>query len=315
VPEEGASEAKVPTLANFYIGVVELFAVLIPGAILSFLLIPWLPLDALPQAGKIVLTPTVRWVAFAIAAYGLGHFLFSLGALAMDPIYDLSYKDRSRSFRKRREAIYHELETSPEFGRLGFKRGTGDNALDWTLAILTFRLPGAFAQLDRLEADSKFLRSLVLILLFSSPLLQDKKATPAGILVTAYIVIAACLWALNVLSRLMEESDRRKAKERKRETEEERKMREAQEYSARLLISSVVVAFFVVALAVILFIFGYKSFMWYWLSSSVLAILAAVRFMQLRQKRTRLAYELLLVSLAAEGQNAPSGPRPASTGH
>jgi len=55
VPEEEASEAKVPTLANFWIGVVELFAVLVPGAILSFLLIPWLPLNAVPQGGKIIL--------------------------------------------------------------------------------------------------------------------------------------------------------------------------------------------------------------------------------------------------------------------
>jgi len=61
VPEEEASEAKVPTLANFWIGVVELFAVLVPGAILSFLLIPWLPLDAVPQGCKIVFSPTVRF--------------------------------------------------------------------------------------------------------------------------------------------------------------------------------------------------------------------------------------------------------------
>jgi hypothetical protein len=302
VAEEAAAEAKAPSLAGFYIGAVELFAVLVPGAILTFLLIPWLPLEDLPQTGRISFTPTVQWVAFAIAAYAVGHLLFSMGAVVMDPLYDLFFKNRSASFQKRRRMIYHELETRPEFkDTLRFQSGSGDNALDWTLAILSFRAPGSFARLDHLEADSKFLRSLVLVLLFSSPLLQDRKTTSTGILIAAFAVIAACLVGLIVMSELTKRSEvdkRTKEQEQKEQDAKEREEREAKEHKLRLGISFLFVALCVLLLGAVLDYFGYRLFLVYWLSSFAVAMLAAFRYMEIRQKRTRLAYELLLVSVA-----------------
>ena len=137
--EEGGKPG-LPNLAGFYIGVVDLFAILLPGAILAFLLIPCLPLADFPQS-KLASSAAVQWAAFSVAAYALGHLLFGLGGLVMDPLYGVFYKNGSKRLRMRREQAYTEL------GRLiGFKKGTGDNALDWTLAPI-LRLPWSRAHL------------------------------------------------------------------------------------------------------------------------------------------------------------------------
>jgi hypothetical protein len=155
MPEEG-SEKKLPILADFYVGVVELFAVMLPGVIFAFLLITCLPPDIYLPTGRIPLTGTAGWLAFAIGAYALGHVLFALAAFALDPVYHVVYKNRGEAFNELHKRVYIQLETLVEF-----KRDTGDDALDWTLAILSLRAPGAIAQLDHRDADSKFLRSLV----------------------------------------------------------------------------------------------------------------------------------------------------------
>src|SRR5581483_3287589 len=142
--------------------------------------------------------PAIGWIAFAIAAYAMGHVLFGVGAVTLDPLYDFLYKNSSGKFQLRRERAYSELERL-----VGFKKDSGDNALDWTTAILSLRTPGAFMQLDHIEADSKFLRNLVLTLVMSWPLLQLSRsnsmtAGAAGWLVSGTLAGQAVLgWFLS----------------------------------------------------------------------------------------------------------------------
>src|SRR5262252_8778470 len=75
--------------ADFFVGLVDFFAILLPAAMLAFVLYVGVRL-----AGATVprLTTPEGWIAFAafaLVAYVLGHFLFVIGSLCIDPLYDL----------------------------------------------------------------------------------------------------------------------------------------------------------------------------------------------------------------------------------
>jgi hypothetical protein len=271
MPEEDGKQG-LPNMASFYIGVVDLFAVFLPGGILAFLLIPCVPLADFPQS-KLASSPAVQWVAFSVAAYALGHLLFGLGGMVMDGLYSVFFKNGSRRLRMRRERAYSELSRL-----VGFKANTGDNALDWTLAILRLKEPGGLADLDRMEADSKFMRSLTLTLVLSLPLIQYARKGYAGTFGTVWLVLGALL--AGVLG--------------------ERVFTRLNKWGSRVRwINLLPAAAWFVGVALILARHPEDPFfVRLGMGSIVLSIITASRFMDLRQKRTRIAYELLLVSFS-----------------
>jgi hypothetical protein len=161
--EDSSGPFKTP---DYYLGVVDLFAILLPGAILAFIVSQCIQWSALPKLTKALSPPLVGYICFAVTAYIAGHFLSALGAVVMDHIYDRWYKKHfGKKLNRRRKRIKPLLE---RILRVDEK----DNALEWTLALLRIKASAAMAQLDRLEADSKFFRSLSLALLLSWPLIQ-----------------------------------------------------------------------------------------------------------------------------------------------
>jgi hypothetical protein len=102
--------------ADFFIGVMEFFAVLMPGALLAFL---WLdagrglfegPLPSLPGPGS-------RWIAFFVSSYILGHLLHHVGELLDTWVYDRIYvkcwkrrKGEERLLTKTREIMKATLQ-------------------------------------------------------------------------------------------------------------------------------------------------------------------------------------------------------------
>ena len=76
---------------DYFVGVVDFFAILMPGALFSFLL--------LRLASKYHFGPILpkawgaaeHWVTFIFASYLLGHFISLLGA-NLDGIYDRTYR-------------------------------------------------------------------------------------------------------------------------------------------------------------------------------------------------------------------------------
>ncbi|MGE5048256.1 MAG: NUDIX domain-containing protein [Deltaproteobacteria bacterium] len=172
---------------KFFIGLVDFFSVLLPGALLTYALRgplrPWTPGDA-----------TARWVAFLFAAYLIGHFVFLLGSVLLDDyVYD-PIRDATRGAQIRRLAAG---KRRPPFAlrwlaRLFFKDGVDAplqqavrikerhlaplgaegsiNAFQWCKARLVLEHPQAIAEVERLEADSKFFRSLLIVLLVLVPL-------------------------------------------------------------------------------------------------------------------------------------------------
>src|SRR5882762_9507066 len=85
--------------SDFYVGVLDFFAILLPGAIATAILAP--------RIGHLVLGPLIavpvgepaKWAAFLVCSYFLGHLIFLLG----------SFVDRSyNTLRERRNPYGNE---------------------------------------------------------------------------------------------------------------------------------------------------------------------------------------------------------------
>ena len=72
---------------KFFIGVIDFFAILLPGALLTYLL--RIRLERLPEVDLRIerLEGAKGWVAFLVASYFLGHLMFLIGS-ALDEVYD-----------------------------------------------------------------------------------------------------------------------------------------------------------------------------------------------------------------------------------
>jgi len=184
---------------DLYLGVVDLFAVLLPGLLLTGVAWKVLTLNRAKEVLEAFSGPEFipKWLIFLIVAYVAGHFLFAMGAWMMDPLYDRFYKrwfefERKKelpSMRRRADCMIHEI--------LGEAlHAEGDNRLTWSEAFLTASAPAAKTMLDRLEADSKFFRSLAVVTILSTAIVFSPLTgwiTPWQYLVPAGILSALML--------------------------------------------------------------------------------------------------------------------------
>ncbi len=144
---------------DFFIGVLEFFAVLLPGIVAT-----WLLNQYLPPHYKIVWDVTrgcedvVGGAAFLLSAYVLGHFVFMIGS-NLDSSYD---RWRRRTKPAASDAAFgaakrlaHELA--------GNLVGGDFTILKWAKAYIQIHSSGARIDIDRLEAHEKFFRSFVVI--------------------------------------------------------------------------------------------------------------------------------------------------------
>jgi hypothetical protein len=163
--------------SDFFVGVTEFFAVLLPGASVLYLLRPvvltrtpkpWLPA-----------TPAEGWAVFLVLAYIAGHLLHATGSWLFDHyIYGKLYVPRWRSPHSRaakwiREGNSSGLHKDTEAAATLLARvyltnranPQGTNYYDWCLSDLRVNSPAGAAEVDRLQADSKFFRSMVFVFL------------------------------------------------------------------------------------------------------------------------------------------------------
>jgi hypothetical protein len=89
------SESKMPRPADFFIGLVDFFAILLPGALLSFLVltihVPLSQFDVPDMHGE-----AAFWVKFAVGSYLLGQLVFAVSPY-LDRVYDRFYAPYQRS--------------------------------------------------------------------------------------------------------------------------------------------------------------------------------------------------------------------------
>jgi hypothetical protein len=146
---------------EFLIGVQDFFAVILPGAIATWLASHYLPenfASVLDMASGAELERAARWAIFFFSSYILGHFVFMLGS-RLDETYD--------RWRKRTKPLdcnvtyqaAHDLRGSLTPALKGAEFST----LKWSKAYIQLHSPAAYVEIERLEANSKFFRSLIVI--------------------------------------------------------------------------------------------------------------------------------------------------------
>jgi hypothetical protein len=178
--------------SDFFIGVIDFFSVLLPGALVAYFLKGVL-YEQLFGPGKIFPLPQSAiegWIVFLVATYIVGNLIFLTASLILDRfVYD---KLLRKSFeQKNLDLGYHAASlirdqylSTPSWIRdiIAAKRLSSANILalykkekkeiintyKWSQQYLSMVAPDAVIDIKKFEADSKFFRSLVLALILIS---------------------------------------------------------------------------------------------------------------------------------------------------
>jgi hypothetical protein len=174
--------------SDFFFGIVDFFAILMPGALLVFLLSDLgtsLFGDVLPPLS----TDAAKWIAFGVASYVLGHVLHHLGSIVLDWAYDKVYVKRW----KRKEGEERLLTKARELmaAALG-KDKDMTSAFSWAGSYVRIRSDAAGRELERLGADSKFFRSLALVAMVAVGVFAAESAF--GAIAVSIVLLAFSLW-------------------------------------------------------------------------------------------------------------------------
>lgn len=146
---------------DVYIGVVELFSVALPGSLLMAGLVVITPPAYGALLGPFATQPEAIWVAFAFAAYTLGSFILP-AASRIDGLYAW-YRYRLR--RPHDDTALNQATALTEAFFKTDRMHRPMNTYSWAKSLLLLRAPAASNTILRHEAESKFFRSLIVVLL------------------------------------------------------------------------------------------------------------------------------------------------------
>jgi hypothetical protein len=147
---------------DFLVGLIDFFAVLLPGAILAFAF----KQQAMTRVFNGSVFPalsgdTAQWTVFIIGSYLLGHFVFWAGALLDDTVYDWY---REKGLNRRGDHAFKEAEKI-KYRQVGDSREEEViNPFQWAKATVHLLYPSAAGEIHRFEANSKFFRSMIVVL-------------------------------------------------------------------------------------------------------------------------------------------------------
>jgi 8-oxo-dGTP pyrophosphatase MutT (NUDIX family) len=172
---------------KFFIGLMDFFSILLPGALLSYLL--------MDEIGPVVLgdryaklAGAEAWAVFLFASYLSGHLIFLLGSW-LDELYDwlrtrtlnwqiehvarggrmLSWPIRvcvSLVFKRERNLAVNRAGEIKKHALASLQAKDAINTFQWCKALLNAESPESLVVVQRFEADSKFFRSFTVVLLF-----------------------------------------------------------------------------------------------------------------------------------------------------
>jgi hypothetical protein len=182
---------------DFFVGVTDLFSVLLPGAVVSFVAMKAEQNLSPPSDlfGLLNLKDASGYTAFLVCSFLLGHLVDMIGASFLDRIYDLLYADFMRSrcglrswlkgtprrlAKVARDWYGFQLQdrAAPKGGdeaakptdpvhaaarSLAESKPEGDKLYQWCRDWLQLRSPQSLQEPDRLQANSKFFRALVVV--------------------------------------------------------------------------------------------------------------------------------------------------------
>lgn len=135
--------------ADFYVGMVSFFAILLPGAVGAVMLRPLVENAVIAPIVSVPANASAQWAAFLIASYFIGHLIFLVGSY-LDPIYDV-FRKRWNPYDK--ESAY-QCAARIKSGMLDPAGNHALNSFQWSQFILTTQWPAAATDVQGLEADS-----------------------------------------------------------------------------------------------------------------------------------------------------------------
>jgi hypothetical protein len=182
-------ELGVPKPGELFIGVVDFFAVLVPGVIAAALIVK--AMRVTPQTDMFFISGLV------IVGWVLGHALYGIGSFLDPLLYDPLFRPRDvvaeepveqsrfpmltrvrswiRGYLHKNDHLYRlakEMTDVPELqNRQAADSVVPGGIYQWARAWLNSHSPEATAHLDRIEADSKLFRSLAVLFLIGIPVL------------------------------------------------------------------------------------------------------------------------------------------------
>ncbi|MDH4063963.1 MAG: NUDIX domain-containing protein [Acidobacteriota bacterium] len=197
---------------KFFVGLIDFFSVLLPGAIFVYV-IKDVAGPRILGAGYPAAADAQGLAVFLVSSYLAGHFIFLAGAW-LDEVYDiarratldrcvvdLAWRGRLQpSWRRALLWLVFRSEQDAAVTKASAIKAAYLNPLDATSAVNTFQwaklhlaaeLPEALGVVQRFEADSKFFRSLVVVLLalpVAAPGLRRPEAL-AGIALLTWLAL------------------------------------------------------------------------------------------------------------------------------
>ena len=171
---------------KFFIGLVDFFSILLPGALLTYVI---KNADG-SILGGLIESPKegAGWIAFLLLSYIMGHFIFFISAVFDDIMFDpLKKRTREGQIRQLADGDVLAWKITRGIAFLCFPKGIGSserhaeilhdhylnklgakktmNIFQWCKNRLSLEKPETIAIIQRFEADSKFFRSLLILLI------------------------------------------------------------------------------------------------------------------------------------------------------
>lgn len=146
------------TPADFQLGLLDFFAVLLPGAIATWLLVHYLPSGVQTSFDLRGSDNAAPWIVYLLTSYALGHFVFMAGS-KLDKAYDRwrrrNKPQSSDNLYQVARALQRQLTPKCVGGEL--------STFKWARTYVGVHNPAAKVEIDRFEATSKFFRGMVVI--------------------------------------------------------------------------------------------------------------------------------------------------------
>jgi 8-oxo-dGTP pyrophosphatase MutT (NUDIX family) len=189
---------------KFFIGLVDFFTILMPGAMITYVVKDWGAANLFGLNFGIGLDRTETIIVFLFFSYLLGHFIFLISAILDEWLYDplraltdwgqitkklaageplsqrwkRNFANSSSIFGNNADNAVIQAQRIKARALSSLEAEDAVNAFQWCKARLTKDLPEGLVAVQRFEADSKFFRSFFVVL---------------GILTLAFLV--RCQWA------------------------------------------------------------------------------------------------------------------------
>lgn len=171
------AEFSVPKPGDLLIGVIDFFAILVPGVLVALI---FASMDkSIPDKPD-----SIFYLKLLVAGFVLGHIAHGLGSVLDPLLYDRFFKPKDicdadqqptggrlvrivRSYLRRNDVLFtlaKSVTIASVRNDLGTSGAIPGGMYQWARAFLRTHSPEATAELDRLEADSKLFRSLVVVI-------------------------------------------------------------------------------------------------------------------------------------------------------